>query len=217
MAKYFNYFPTTAYFSDNEQTSIDVVTNLTFKFKFNDAFRENSVVYYDYIVPEGETPEILASKVYNSSERHWIILMVNNIINPLNDWPMSGYALNKYINLKYSTSEYADTANTSNTGIQWAESNVKEYFVKEKKTVLITGKSEEKTIFITQQDYANTLTLTSNNYTLGDNTQVEIRRTRGTKTYYDYEIETNESKRKIKLLKSEFVPFVEKEFKKLTK
>jgi hypothetical protein len=217
MAKYFNYFPQVPYFNDDEKTSVDVVTNLTFKFKFNDAFRENSVVYYDYIVPEGETPEILASKIYNSPERHWIILMVNNIINPSNDWPMNGYSLNKYINLKYSTSEYADTANTSNTGIQWAESNVKEYFVKEKKTIISTRQSEEKTIIITQQDYANTSPVTSNNYTLSDSTQIELRRTRGTKTYYDYEIENNEEKRKIKLLKQEFVPFVEKEFRQLTK
>lgn len=217
MAKYFNYFPTTPYFYDKDQKSIDVVTNLTFKFKFNDAFKENSIVYYDYIIPEGETPEILASKIYNSSERHWILLMVNSIVNPINDWPMNSYSLNKYISLKYSTSEYADTANTSVTGIQWAESNVKEYFVKEKKTILSTGKSQEKTIIITSQDYANTSPITSNNYTLGDGTQIELKRTRGTKTYYDYEIENNESKRKIKILKNEFVPLVEKEFKNLTR
>jgi hypothetical protein len=36
MAKYFNYFPTSVYISDRDQTSLDVVTNLTFKFKFND-------------------------------------------------------------------------------------------------------------------------------------------------------------------------------------
>jgi hypothetical protein len=217
MAKYFNYFPKVPYIYDNNQTSIDVVTNLTFKFRFNETFRENSVVYYDYIVPEGETPEILASKIYNSPERHWIILMVNNIVNPLDDWPMNGYSLNKFINSKYSTNEYADTANTSNTGIQWAESNIKEYFIKEKKTIINTGKSEEKTIIITQQDHANTSPITTNNYTLSDGTQIELRRTRGTKTYYDYEVENNEEKRKIKLLKNEFVPFVEKEFRELTR
>jgi hypothetical protein len=36
-------------------------------------------------------------------------------------------------------------------------------------------------------------------------------------TYYDYEEELNESKRKINLLKSEFVPEVEKEFKRVVK
>ena len=217
MSKFFNYFPKVVYFSDRDQPSLDTITNLTFKFKFNEGFKENSVVYYDYIVPEGETPEILADKFYNSSERHWIILMVNNIINPLLDWPMSYTTLNKYINSKYSANNYADTSNTSVTGLSWAESNTKEYFVKEKKTILNTGEYTEKTIFLTQQDYANTSPVTTNNYTLGDSTQIEFKRTRGTKTYYEYEQETNESKRKIKLLKNEFVPSLEKEFKDLTK
>jgi hypothetical protein len=217
MAKYFNYFPRVPYIYDINQTSVDIVTNLTFKFKFNETFTENSVVYYDYIVPEGETPEILASKLYGSSERHWIILMINNIINPLNDWPMNSYSLNKYINVKYSTSEYADTANTSTTGIQWAESNIKEYFIKEKTTILNTRDSQEITIFIDAQNYANTSPITSNNYTLIDGTQVELTKTKGTKTYYEYEIENNENKRKIKILKNEFLGLVEKEFRQLTK
>ncbi len=215
MAKFFNYFPKVPYFYDNNQTSVDVVTNLTFKFKFNENFKENSVMYYDYIVPEGETPEILADKVYNSSERHWIILMINNIVNPLLDWPMNSYSLNKFIESKYSTSEYADTANTSNTGIYWSQSNTKEYFVKEKKVLINTGEYSENTIIITEQDYANTSPQTSNNYTLGDGTQIQIIRTRGTKSYYDYEIENNEQKRKIKLLRNEFVTLMEKEFKEL--
>ena len=62
MSRFFNYFPKVVYFSDRDQPSLDIITNLTFKFKFNEGFKENSVVYYDYIVPEGETPEILADK-----------------------------------------------------------------------------------------------------------------------------------------------------------
>jgi hypothetical protein len=217
MAKFFNYFPKTLYFSDRDQTSLDTVTNLTFKFNFNDTFVNNSVVYYDYIVPEGETPEILADKFYNSSERHWIILMLNNIVNPLVDWPMSYFSLNKYINSKYSANNYANTANTSITGLSWSESNTKEYFIKERKTIIKTGEFSEKTTIITSQDYANTSPVTSNNYTLGDGTQIEIRKSRGTKSYYDYELENNENKRRIKLLRKEFVPLLEKEFKELTK
>lgn len=217
MAKFFNYFPKVIYFSDKDQTSLDIVTNLTFKFRFNENFKDNSVVYYDYIIPEGETPEILADKFYNSPERHWIILMLNNIVNPLMDWPMSYYALNKYINSKYSANNYADTSNTSVTGLSWAESNIKEYFVKERKTIINTGEFSEKTTIITSQQYANTSPITSNNYTLNDGTQIEVKTNRGTKTYYEYEHENNEKKRKIKLLKTEFVPLLEKEFKELTK
>lgn len=217
MAKFFNYFPKSLYYLNDDQVSLDAVTNLTFKTVFNNTFKENSVVYYDYIVSEGETPEILADKIYNSSERHWIILMMNNIINPFLDWPMSYTSLNKYIDSKYSANNYADTANTSVSGLYWSQSNIKEYFIKEKRTILNTGEYSEKTIIITSNDYANTSPVTSNNYTLSDGTQIELKTTRGTKNYYDYEIEKNEEKRKIKILKQEFIPLMEKEFKNLTK
>jgi hypothetical protein len=215
MAKYFNYFPKVPYFLDDDKTTVDVITNLTFKFKFNDAFKENSVVYYDYIVSEGETPEIIADKIYNSSERHWIILMLNNIVNPSVDWPMSTQTLNKYINVKYSANNYADTANTSNTGLSWSESNIKEYFITEKRTILKTGEKTETKIIITELDYANTSPSTTNTYTLGDGTQIELNSTKGSKSYYEYEIDKNEDKRPIKLLRNEFVPLLEKEFKQL--
>jgi hypothetical protein len=41
--------------------------------------------------------------------------------------------------------------------------------------------------------------------------------TKTKKTYYDYEMEENESKREITLLKPEFVSQIEKEFKKIIK
>ena len=217
MAKFFNYFPKSLYYLNDDQVSLDAITNLTFKTVFNNTFKENSVVYYDYIVSEGETPEILADKIYNSSERHWIILMMNDIINPFLDWPMSYTNLNKYIDSKYSANNYANTANTSVNGLYWSQSNIKEYFLKEKRTIINTGEYSEKTIIITSNVYANTSPTTSNNYTLGDGTQIELKITRGTKNYYDYEIEKNEEKRKIKILKQEFIPLMEKEFKNLTK
>jgi hypothetical protein len=41
--------------------------------------------------------------------------------------------------------------------------------------------------------------------------------TREKKTYYEYEQEENEAKREINLLKPEFVPQIEKEFKRVIK
>jgi hypothetical protein len=54
-----------------------------------------------------------------------------------------------------------------------------------------------------------------NTYTLNDGKTVTQTVTKTFQTYYDYEIEENEKKRTIKLLKPEFIPFVEKEFKRV--
>jgi hypothetical protein len=211
MAKYFNFFPKTPYYIDKEKRSVDLLTNLTTKFKFNDDFKENTVIYYDYDLVDGETPEIIADKIYNSPERHWIILLLNDIVNPFTDWPMQYNSLVKFIDQKYTSN--ADTANNE-TGLEWAQSNYKIYQLKETKTVITTGVKTENIIFLTEQSYANTINFQSN-YTLEDGTEIELTKIKEQISYYDYEINENESKRTIKLLRNEFIPLLEEEFKRV--
>ena len=128
MAKYFSKFPKVFYgFNDN---SVDLLTNVTVRFALEKTLKENTSAYYNYSVIEGETPEIIASKLYGSPERHWIILMMNDIVDIENEWPLQYNTLNRFIERKYSQPEYADTANTSNSGISWAMSNIKTYYNK---------------------------------------------------------------------------------------
>lgn len=210
MAKYFNFFPKTPYYIDKDKRSVDLLTNLTTKFKFNDDFKENTVIYYDYDIVEGETPEIIADKVYGSSERHWIILLLNSIVNPFLDWPMQYNSLIKYIEEKYVIN--ADTANNE-TGLEWARSNYKIHQIKELKTVINTNVTTENIITITEQQYSNTIN-TQDTYTLNDGTEIQITKTKERINYYDYEITENENKRTIKLLRNEFIPLIEEEFKR---
>jgi hypothetical protein len=211
MAKYFNYFPKVPYFLNDENTSLEVVTNLTTKFKFDSTFKENSVVYYDYIVKDGETPEIIADKIYGSSEKHWIILLINDIVHPQIDWPIEQNSLIKLIDNKYES--FADMANNQ-TGLQWSQSNIKEYYVTEEIKSLSDNSTTISINQITPAVYANTIN-TVENYTLSNNVSVTVSKTKSTKTYYDYEVENNEAKRNIKLLKNEFIPTIEEEFKNL--
>jgi hypothetical protein len=52
---------------------------------------------------------------------------------------------------------------------------------------------------------------------LKDGNTIRIQVSKETQSYYDYEMELNESKRKIKLLKPEFVNSVEEEFRRVIK
>jgi hypothetical protein len=67
-------------------------------------FEEDYLFANLYDIKESETPEILANKLYGDSEFHWVILLVNNIINVRTDWPRDSRELNDYINSKYSES-----------------------------------------------------------------------------------------------------------------
>ena len=238
MSKYFNYFPKFFYNLDPKGKNLEYVTNVLARFTFDSAFKDNTAAFYKYEVKDGETPETIAYKFYDSSERHWIILLYNDIIDPQYDWPMSYESFNRFVDAKYSAPEYADTANTSVPGIQWAKNvdNVKAYYK------VITKINDDQTKFVekieidqntyidlveTTTDYVvnkqnNILQIIQNgtvNLTIDADTisKLDICKTqiitKEKQTYYDYENELNESKRVIKLLKSEFVFPVEEEFK----
>jgi hypothetical protein len=217
MAKFFNYFPKTFYTGNNVSSGIDTVTNIIARFGFEKKLKENSSAFYKYTIKDSDTPEIIASKFYDNVERHWIVLLFNDIIDPQYDWPLDSRTLIQYINTKYSSNQYADTANTSVTGISWAQntSHVKSYFK------IITRTSADGTdivekITVDANTYAN-IAATSIAYTLNNSSSITETISKTTQTYYDYEVELNEAKREINLLKSEFVPEIEREFRRVIK
>ena len=211
MAKYFNFFPKTSYYKSKDSTSLDVVTNITTRYNFNDALKQNAATYYKYKIKDGDTPEILASKIYGSPEKHWIILAMNNIVDPLYEWPLGQRTIGKFIEAKYSSPSYANTANTGVTGLEWATNNTQAYYKVEKRTDTSTGLYREDRIRLDANTYANVV-ISDTNYTLEDGTPLRIVVSKETKTYYEYENELNENKRNITILKPEFVIDIESEF-----
>ena len=217
MAKYFNYFPKAFYSSNTKTSGLDEITNITARFGFEQSLKENSSAFYKYDLQEGDTPEIIAAKFYDSPERHWIVLMFNDIYDPQYDWPLQYSTFIEYVDKKYSANNYADTANTSVTGLSWAMNvnNVHSYYKVVTRTnfdnISITEKLE-----VDANTWAN-VAPTTTSYTLQDGSTITQAITKEKQSYYDYENELNESKRSIKLLKPEFVSAVEKEFKKVIK
>jgi hypothetical protein len=219
MADYFNNFPLTYYSSGaNTVTGVDTVTNIIARFGFEQTLKENSSAFYPYTIKDSDTPEIIAAKIYNNSERHWIILMFNDILDPQYDWPLPYDAFNKYVDIKYSGSEYANNS-TSGAGLSYAKNvvNVQAYYK------IVTRSATKKTpenkiitekIQIDANTYANVASSTAT-YTLTNGDSITETITKETKTYYQYEDELNDSKRKIKILKPEFVSPVMKEFREV--
>jgi len=210
MAKYFNNFPKTFYLKDNSN-NLDLVTNITSRFSFEKEFRENTAVFYKYEIQDSDTPEIIASKVYGSPERHWIILMMNEKLDPQFDWPLSNRTLDRYVEKKY-----VSNAAPGQTGLLWAKNNNHSYYKIERRTTLPTNTSIETKVQISASEYAN-LTSTSTNTTLNDGNVIQVDIAKNVLTYYQYEVELNENKRTINILKPEFISAVEDEFGKVFK
>jgi hypothetical protein len=218
MANYFNFFPSTFYSVDaNNKVALDVVTNVISRFSFESQLKENSSVFYPYEIKDSDTPESIAYKLYGNAERHWMVLIFNNIIDPQYDWPLNYNNFVDYVNEKYSANGAANT--TVQTGLQWAksENNVHSYYqVNTRISVAVSpdSKTIKEKVRITANTYANVI-VGSVTYTLNNGKTITETTSKEKLTYYDYEMEVNENKRKIKLLKPEFAYDVFEEFKQI--
>lgn len=209
MAKYFKNFPKVDYALE-KPNQYEFVTSVVSRFGIENQLKENTSVFYTYEIRDGDTPEILASKIYGNPERHWIILMMNDIVDAQYDWPLTYQRFNEYVDEKYSTSEYADTANTGITGLTWAQNanNVYAYYKVVTKTT--SSNTNVEKYEVDSNTYSNII-ISTNTYGLQDGSNVTIQISKQTQNHYDYENELNERKRKIKILKSDFVPGLESE------
>jgi len=215
MAKYFNYFPKTPYTSNSQSTGVDSVTNIVSRFGFENKLKENENAFYKYTVKDSDTPEIIAYKYYGHSERHWIVLLFNDIIDPQYDWPLKQDEFIDFVSKKYTANGAANT--TVQTGLEWCQdvNNVHSYY----KTITRTsvdGTTIQEKIEIDANTYAN-VGATSVSHTLSDGKTITETVSKETKTYYVYEQEENEAKREINLLRNDFVSIVEDEFKRVIK
>lgn len=209
MAKYFNFFPKVLYAPNFEMESLDVLTNITTRFTFEQKFKENTSVYYKYDIEDGDTPETLSYKLYGSPEKHWVILLMNDIVDPFFDWPLKQQNVIKFVDNKYSAN-----ANVGQTGYEWAASNIHSYYKIRTQTINSNGQTDVVKYQIDANTYAD-LATSSTTYTLADGNQITIDISKEPKTYYEYEVDLNENKRTIKILKPEIIPAVEKEFKRV--
>lgn len=224
MPTYFEQLPLTPYtdFSNNQRNGV-LLTNIMARSTFLTEILENSSVFYEYQVKDDETAEIIADKLYGDPNRHWIVLMFNQIVNPFYEFPLSVERLEDLIRKKYN-----QTVEESQTTIHHYERRIS-------KSTLLNGSpqatSEEK-YEISDRELSNlTGTLVSTPFLPGtadtslDAGTVTESFPNGVTTVsvyshwaisnYTYEVEENEKRRSIKLLDKMYVSAVETEFKRL--
>ena len=97
---YFDSFPIIPYGSTDG--TVKNVTNLLRRVAIRTKVKSNAALYDTYNVKNGETPEIIADKLYADPELHWVVLLINNVTDRYHDWPMSEQQFSTYVNEKYS-------------------------------------------------------------------------------------------------------------------
>lgn len=100
---YFNKFPQMYYQYDiGGKPVLKVVSDITTNVRFRKDILSNVTLYDSYDIKDGDTPEIIAAKYYDSPEYHWVVMLANDIHDYLVDWPMDSRTLDQYIAEKYT-------------------------------------------------------------------------------------------------------------------
>lgn len=196
--QYFAQFPKLYYSLDNAlSASPIVVTNILARAKLLRIIKNNSLVYYTYMVKDGETPEIIAHKYYKDPNRHWIIMYANNIIDPLYDWPMQYDVFNKFLAAKYgSIANAQSTIHHYNKIITKTDSDTTLSTVRKYKVDANTYNTISHSVSTVNLNNGKTVTIDTNSETI----------------YCDvYENDLNEAKRQIKIIDKAYVTQIENE------
>lgn len=97
----------TPYTSMDTETKAVILTDITRNIRFRRDVLANITVYDYYDIIEGETPEIVAEKIYGNAMYHWIVMLVNERYDYLADWPLTQANLDQYVIDKYGSTATA--------------------------------------------------------------------------------------------------------------
>ncbi len=180
----------------------DFITTKNFfrRYKISDDIFGYTTFYKKYTIQDDIKIETIANQYYGSVFYDWVIILTNNFINPLFALPLNTQSVRQIAEDKYGETE--------------AYSGIHHYETIEKKSgqtvdgldviALKGGLTVDKKFYDSPYTYFNgTQAVTVNGNTVSKSV-----------TNYEYELEENEKKREIYLLKSTYLKRFVNEFKK---
>ena len=102
---YFNKLPNILYQSPlpNKQSTGDLIEikNIFRRSKLYDYLKDNVSLFNKYVIRDGERPDTIAEDVYGSPQYDFVVILTAGITNIIDEWPLQDYqmydlALNKY-------------------------------------------------------------------------------------------------------------------------
>jgi hypothetical protein len=154
------------------------VKNLFRRVKLRDDLQNVFTLFNRYQISEGERPDTVAERIYGSSDLDWVVLLSANIINVRNEWPLSNRDLYRFVEEKYGLDKMYEIKYYQTTEVKNANGNL----------ILPAGKVVDPNFTIPDPD----------NPYITLNPVVGI-------SNYDYEIDKNNQKRSIYILKPQYL------------
>ena len=183
---YFTNFPDILLpsFTDNRNSSTDFVKskNLFKRAKIRDDIFRDAVAFEEFAIQGDDRPDNVAFKAYGDSNLDWVVLLSNNILNVRDEWPMSDTDLNRYLDNKYTQEHLNDVHHYETKEIVHPSTGA---------LLLSEGLVVDSTFQFNYYDQGNKTIL---------GTEVM-----GAVTNYQYEVNKNDAKRTIYLLRTNFL------------
>ena len=179
MSEFFQHYPQINYdITGVKPIKTKTAINIMVKAKIKNIIQDDIVNYFPYTIPESERPDITAFKVYGDVKYTWLIFLINNIYDPLFDWPLNSREFGNYVKNKYGT-------------LSSAKNTIHHYEQIVRTRIEATGITEaipEARIEVDVTTY--------------DDLAIGVR---NIVYYYDWEVDRNEAKRDIKLIDRRYV------------
>ena len=188
MSNYFTSFPSVQYDTTGKAPNqYQTVKNIMKRQKLKASVMEDITAYYPYFVQEGERVDTVSYNYYGTTDFAYLILLINNIIDPLFDWPLSTRDFEAYMINKYGN-------------IEAAQAETKYYYQIVRVEVPQTNYSDrvdEVKVIVDQTTY--------------DSLDADVRKT---VTSYEDEVELNDIKRYVKVINRDLISDVDYQFKR---
>jgi hypothetical protein len=105
MSEFFSHYPKISYNVTGElgPTKLKLAIDIMNRVKIKDVVLDEIVQYQPYSIPEGERPDITAHKAYGDVKYTWLIFAMNDMHDPIRDWPLGTREFTTYIVSKYGS------------------------------------------------------------------------------------------------------------------
>jgi hypothetical protein len=218
MANFLDAFPVVSYdIRQQRLRSTVLVCNLLYRIGMVKETLANVSAYYLYTIKDYDKPETLADKIYGDPTAHWMIILANDILNPLTDWPRDQRTFNKYIKSKYGSVPLSQTTPHHYEKVITRENVTSGVITETVYEIDYDAKATVTNPLLNDVPYETYLSLPESSYqtfTIGDDDVIETI-TRRSVTLYDHEERLNEAKRNIRIIKPEYYPSILQEFNNL--
>ena len=201
MSQYFRKLPNLNYPSllKTRESNTDFVQtkNLFRRVKVREDLFANFMQFDKYKIVGDERPDNVAQKVYDNDDLDWVILLSNNIVDLNNEWPLTQFQLNEFLNEKYSPQQLVSIHHYETLELRDSKNQL----------ILPAG-------IVVDENF--NLEYLSGGQVKSTNSLVDGRPVKAV-TFYDYENDLNDKKRNINVLKPELLGVFIRDFERIMK